>query len=248
MRRVAPSLRLATSVVISNVWLLEDTEGRRFLIDTGHPLERPILLLSLWRAGVRRPGDLAAILLTHRHSDHAGNAASLRRRFRCPVVCHEDDAPALSGKSAPPALGRRRRATFVHEVLCRIEDRFPALCPVDETFGPARWRHGFTVFPVPGHTEGSVMLHHEPSGALFSGDAILSGPPPLRFIEWLRLAVPEYSLDVERCHREIRRHLEVLPRTATLCSGHGGPLHDPGEKLRRLLEAMKTKDPGAPGS
>ncbi|MGK5088230.1 MBL fold metallo-hydrolase [Bdellovibrionota bacterium FG-2] len=72
MKKVAPHLRLATRAVISNVWLLEDSMDRKFLIDTGYVLERPILRLSLWNAGVRAPGDLTAILLTHRHADHAG--------------------------------------------------------------------------------------------------------------------------------------------------------------------------------
>lgn len=232
-------LSLATFVRISNVWLLSDGEGKRFLVDTGHFLERPVLLASLWRAGIRRPGDLAAVLLTHRHSDHAGNAAWLRERFRCPVVCHEADAPALGGKTVPPRLGRWRawlNPLSVHEaVLCRFEDRLPARCEVDETFGHGAWRHGFSVAHVPGHTEGSVMLHHGPSETLFSGDAILAGLPPLRCVEWLRLAVPGFSLDVATCHDHVRRYLEKLPPTSALCSGHGPPvLLDAHEKLARL--------------
>lgn len=240
MRRIAFHLQLASFVRISNVWLLTDGEGRRFLVDTGYPLERPTLLLSLWRAGVRRAGDLAAVLLTHRHSDHAGNAAWLRRRFACPVVCHVDDAPALSGKSVPPRLSRRR-APLHDEILCRIEDRLPARCEVDEVFGHGAWRHGFAIVHVPGHTEGSVMLYHEPSETLFSGDAILAGPPPLRCIEWLRLAVRSYSLDVATCHERVRRYLAALPPTQTLCSGHGPPVARAHEKLLRLLEETASR-------
>src|SRR5208283_3860096 len=104
MKRIAPHLRQATTR-IANIWLLEDSSGRKFLIDSGHPIERPALLANLWMAGIRSPGELTAILLTHRHSDHAGNAAWLRKRYGARVICHEYDAAALSGRvSAPPLV------------------------------------------------------------------------------------------------------------------------------------------------
>lgn len=235
MKRVARHLGLAGSVRISNVWLLEGG-GKRFLVDTGHPVERVPLLLDLWRAGVRRKGDLDGVILTHRHSDHAGNAAFLRARFSCPVICHEHDAPILRGdvKAAPLA----RKEAWLHErVLCWFEDRWPARCMVDEVFSQGSWKDGFEVTPVPGHTEGSTILYHGPTKTLFSGDTILAGPPPLRSIEWLRLAVPGFSLDAPACHVNVRRFLEKLPPTRTLCSGHGPAVRKAAyEKLLRLLE------------
>jgi glyoxylase-like metal-dependent hydrolase (beta-lactamase superfamily II) len=240
MRRVHPRLWLASFVRISNIWLLDDGE-RRFVIDTGHWSERGTLLLSLWRAGVRRPGDLAAVLLTHRHSDHAGNAAWLRERFRCPVICHDRDAAVLSGKSAPARMGGRG-ARHVHELLCRIEDRFPARCEVDETYGQGAWRWGFEVVHVPGHTDGSVMLWHGPTRSLFSGDAIIAGPP-LRWFEKFRLAVPDYSADAAACHAHVRSFLERLPPTDALCSGHGPAVVERAhEKLRSLLVVSEPRE------
>lgn len=235
MDRVARHLRLAKRLVISNVWLFEH-EGRRFLVDTGHPVERIALLLDLWKAGVRKKGDLTAILLTHRHSDHAGNAAFLRKRFACPVVCHEDDAPLLTGKAKPSRLGGRG-ARFFEEALCWFEDRWPARCEVDETYKTGAWRWDFEVTNVPGHTEGSVVLYHGATKTLFSGDTILAGPPPLRSIEYLRLAVPGFSIDAPTCHANVKRFLAKLPPTRTLCSGHGPAVKTAThEKLLRLLE------------
>ena len=42
-------LSLLSRMIISNVWLLTDEAGRRYLVDTGHPLERLALQASLWR-------------------------------------------------------------------------------------------------------------------------------------------------------------------------------------------------------
>ncbi len=238
-RRVNDTVAVAANVRISNAWLLRDREGRRFLIDTGHRVERWALERHLARAGVRGPGDLSAVLLTHRHSDHAGNARWARERFRCPVVCHAEDAPLLSGERAPARLAGRG-AFALHDALCRVEDRFPARSPVDEVFdgGDVRW--GFVAIPVPGHTEGSTLLFHVPSGTLFSGDAILAGVPAQRVHTSLRLAVPEYSLDVDRCHRHVLEYLETAPPVRTLAAGHG-PLVTRGVAARLATLARAAR-------
>jgi glyoxylase-like metal-dependent hydrolase (beta-lactamase superfamily II) len=212
MKKVTASVRLAASVRIANVWLLHDGI-RTFLVDTTHPVERLTLRWSLWRAGIRSRGDLSGVLLTHRHSDHAGNARWLRDTFDAPVFCHRDDAPFLAGQAQPPALAPSAR--MIHErILTRVEDRFPSRCPIDDVWDDGEWKHGLYAVAVPGHTEGSSMLYHEPC-----------------------LAVPGFSLDADRCHAEVRRYLRQLPATDTLCSGHGPAVREDVErKLRQLLE------------
>lgn len=245
MQRIRPELGLARRMIVSNIWLLEH-QGRRLLVDSGHPLERRALRRHLWRAGVRGPGDLHAVILTHRHSDHAGNAHWLKRTFACAVACHEADAPELSGARPPPRMARWRQWPLDH-LLCRIEDRWPARCPVDEAFPDGAWKYGLRVVHAPGHTAGSVLLHHEPTGTLFSGDAIVSGIPPLRLFERLALAKPGYSSDVGRCHAATRAFLSDLPPTRTLCAGHGPAVTEGVEqKLRRLLERTGRPDPVPP--
>jgi glyoxylase-like metal-dependent hydrolase (beta-lactamase superfamily II) len=204
---------------ISNSWIFDDGEGRRFLIDTGHRVERAVLGRSLRAAGIRR-GELTAVLLTHRHSDHAGNAAWVRDELRCPVVCHSADARTLSGESPAARLGGRG-APHVHEALCRFEDRFPARSPVDEVYDEGTWRWGFEVIPVSGHTAGSSLLFHAATGTLFTGDAVLSGAPVQRFHARLSLAIPAYSEDVSACHRAVRAFIAERRPISALCAGHG---------------------------
>lgn len=218
---------------IANTWLFTDAEGRRFLIDTGHRLERQTLAMSLRRAGVRR-GGLTAVLLTHRHCDHAGNAAWLRDELSCPVICHAADADTLSGRAPAPKLAGRG-AGGIHDALCRFEDAFPARSPVDEVYDEGPWRWGFEVIPVAGHTPGSALLLHEPSGTLFTGDALLAGAPVQRLQTRLSLAIAAYSVDVAACHRATLAFLAQRRPIRTLCAGHGPQV---SERLPELLERL----------
>jgi glyoxylase-like metal-dependent hydrolase (beta-lactamase superfamily II) len=233
MRRVAPHLVLL-SPRVSNCWLFTDTSGKRFLIDTGYTLEKSALRASLRAAGVQEANDLAGVLLTHRHSDHAGNAAWLRDTFKCPVFCHPDDAPFLRGERTPPRMSGTGKPVF-YELLCRIEDRYPSRCTIDGVYEEGRWLWGFRVVPAPGHTEGSVMLFHEETATLFSGDVILAGYGPIRAIEKVRLADRHFTPDLERCQVSVRAFLREMPPVDTLCSGHGPVVHKGvREKLRAL--------------
>ncbi len=188
------------------------------------------------KAGIRGPGDLTAVLLTHRHCDHAGNAAWVRKRFGARVYIHEFDAAALEGKVSSPPLcgGTAGNQAFYERWLCQYEDKFPAHCEVDGVFGNQGGDgtfhgFGFRVIPTPGHTEGSVMFHHEASATLFSGDAILSRrAATMRVRKFLApsdssltLASPGFSQDVASCELAVRRYLRHLPPTRCLCSGHG---------------------------
>ena len=40
MKKLAPHLSLANHAIASNAWVLDDQNGNRFLIDTGHAGER----------------------------------------------------------------------------------------------------------------------------------------------------------------------------------------------------------------
>jgi phosphoribosyl 1,2-cyclic phosphodiesterase len=72
--------------------LLVQAAGTALLVDCGLPqraIER-----HLRHAGLH-PSDLAAILLTHEHGDHALSAAPLSRRYGVPLVVNQPTADAL---------------------------------------------------------------------------------------------------------------------------------------------------------
>lgn len=149
---------------ISNCYLLLGT--RPVLVDTGTPGDLKRILAAL-RAATLEPADLALILLTHGHSDHAGCAAELRRRGARQIAIHAGDAPLVrQGRNgvlaAQDALGLVVRP-FVDEEF--------------ESFEPDLvFREGFSLEPhgvkgkvlaTPGHTPGSASV------VLASGEAII---------------------------------------------------------------------------
>lgn len=231
---LAEDLAIAPPFFVINVWLLTDANGRRFLIDTGDRAVRSLLVWSLARSGIRNPGDLDAILLTHWHRDHAGNASFLRDKFRCPVICHAAAAPYLEGATAAVPLADRE-LSFPYKAVCMLQDLFPAHSPVDELFTEGHWKWGFDVIPTPGHTDGTVMLLHRPTGTLFSGDSILGCYWFRRNGSGLRLAMPEFSPDVSGCRTAVRDFIADATGIKRLCPGHGPFVDDHvAEKLSQL--------------
>jgi len=112
---------------VSNCWLLPDAEPGPLLIDTGFASLWRNIRKSMERQGVS-PGDLAAVLLTHRHSDHAGNAARLQRRYSVEVLAHPEDGAVLGRRRPRPSLPLSPTITGG---MCLMENLRPA--PAVET-------------------------------------------------------------------------------------------------------------------
>lgn len=149
---------------ISNCYLL--LGERPVLVDTGAPGDLKRILAALKSVSLE-PKDLALILLTHGHSNHAGCAAELRRRSGAHVALHIGDAELVrhgrNGVLAPQDMIGRVLRPFVDETF--------------EAFEPDMiFRDGFSLEPhgvkgnvlaTPGHTPGSASV------ILASGEAII---------------------------------------------------------------------------
>jgi glyoxylase-like metal-dependent hydrolase (beta-lactamase superfamily II) len=139
------------------------------LVDSGLPGRSATVEQALHDAR-RKLGEVHTILLTHRHPDHVGNAADLRRRSGARVVAHAADAPVITGaeRVAPTGL-IRVLALFVKP---------PEPVPVDDLLdadGPLPVP-GFSAVHTPGHTAGHVSyLLDRAGGVLFVGDAAGGG-------------------------------------------------------------------------
>src|SRR6266480_1918961 len=141
----------------TNCWILA-AEGSEeaVVVDPGF---EPSSVRAMLDAAHKRP---AAVLLTHAHVDHAGEAG----RFAgtdVPVYIHPDDALAFSD---PAAWGRADA---------------PALAGVADlrTMGDGEVLKlaGFAieVLHTPGHTPGHCCFHVDENVLVFSGDLVFAG-------------------------------------------------------------------------
>jgi glyoxylase-like metal-dependent hydrolase (beta-lactamase superfamily II) len=207
---------------ISNCYLL--LGERPVLVDTGAPGDLKRILSALQAHGVA-PTELALILLTHGHSDHAGCAAELRRRSGAPIALHAADAPLVRAG--------RNGMLVVQDWLGRVLRPY-----VDEEFEPFEpdltFSTGLTlepyglrgrIIPTPGHTAGSCSL------VLANGEALI-GDVLRGSLVWPNRAREHYFCnDPDRNQRSI----VTLAREGLLRCHPGTFGSFPGTQLGRYL-------------
>jgi len=104
IRNVFPGVTLIDLPWVNAYLLHKDRDA--VLIDTGtHPDRRRVqaALSEVLPEGFR----LTTVLLTHGHSDHAGNAALLADRFDAQLVAHRLEEPFVTGKKSYAPGGMR---------------------------------------------------------------------------------------------------------------------------------------------
>lgn len=233
MRQIVPDVYLMEGLRgdSGNVYLLASGEGLT-LVDSGTAGAADQMVDQLREAGYVL-SDLQAIVLTHFHSDHTGNAAELARRSGAEVYAHRDDVPYIERTERPPY------GSLFQRVLNWLGDRMlkPVPCKVDQVLQGGdviEALGGLQVIHTPGHTPGSIALYQPERQILFCGD-VLFNKHPMTGEKGLRLSLPLFTLD-EAQVRESARKLAALP-VEVLCCGHGEPvLEGAGERIWALLE------------
>jgi glyoxylase-like metal-dependent hydrolase (beta-lactamase superfamily II) len=243
MKRVIGCIRHLSRLRVSNVFVLDGGRGDRWLVDTGHWSERAMLMWELRRSGLR-PGDLSGVLLTHRHSDHAGNAAFLQRRYGAEIYAHRDDALVLEGTAERPRISPERGAPVLARFFAHVENFLPAArVRVDHVLEGGETVAGLEVHPMPGHTDGSVFYRHDATSSLLSGDMLLAAFPPLTIVQGMALPYPAYASDLRQAYASLRAFHESGLGYENLLAGHGRPiLGGARERALGLLADAEDRD------
>ncbi|MFI2429462.1 MBL fold metallo-hydrolase [Streptomyces sp. NPDC018955] len=211
------------------------------LVDCGYPGDRDLLFASLERLG-HTPGSVSAVLVTHAHNDHIGNAEYLSRTYGTPVHAHEAEIPHARREFLHQVgVGRVLRNIWrpgvapwaVHSIRAgglkdsRVTEPVPFPHPAEPLDLPGR--------PVPlhtpGHTGGHCAYALPGAGILVSGDALVSGHPTTRR-RGPQLLPAMFDHDRERA----RASLDIIGRFEgdTLLPGHGPVHRGPIEEAARL--------------
>jgi glyoxylase-like metal-dependent hydrolase (beta-lactamase superfamily II) len=159
-----------------NAYLVDGDDGIT-LVDVGWASAPDRLLKALAQQG-RGTGDVKRIVITHAHPDHVRGLAGLRREVPAEVLIHAADAGWLRRGRVPPG-GRSGAAGTLLDALPLLH-----WTPVEpdghlDDGAVIAGSNGLRVIHTPGHTPGHVVLFHEPTKTLLTGDAVFHrGPAP----------------------------------------------------------------------
>jgi glyoxylase-like metal-dependent hydrolase (beta-lactamase superfamily II) len=204
------------------------------LVETGSQTSVPALRHALDRLGVG-PTDLASIVVTHIHLDHAGGVGDLARSFPAATVyVHELGARHLADPSRLVASAARVYGPLLDSLYGRLEptaaERIRVLRDGEElAIGPGR---SLVAVDSPGHAKHHLGLHDSQSGILFVGDAVGVRLPDVGV---LRPATPPPDFDLELAVRSLHRFAERSP--VALALAHYGVLPDSPPVLLEEAEA-----------
>lgn len=202
---------------IANAYLIY---GRRpVLFDSGTSDESSKLIKDLGRLGIK-PGDLALIVLSHGHADHAGGAGIVRDKWHAPIVVGKNDVEMLhNGRNRtlkPMSFTARLLRPFVDATFKPYSPDIEATAPIDlAPYGLAG-----RIIPAPGHTPGSQVLLLA-DGDAFMGDLLLGGY--LGGAMFSSSPGTHYYHD-DRTAAEAQICVVIRDGAKRLYLGHGGPV------------------------
>jgi glyoxylase-like metal-dependent hydrolase (beta-lactamase superfamily II) len=202
----------------SNAFLLMG--AKPILIDSGSPGNLPALEKKLQAIGIAL-ADIALLILTHAHFDHAGNVAAVRERSGCQVAVHGAEKSLLeSGKNAP--MVPVHPLSVVMNPFMNIP--FTASrsdIALKDTFDLNPFGADAQIIHTPGHTPGSVSVITAEGeaivGDLIGGGALLGvfNPTQPRYHYW--------ASNMDDVNASLKN---LFTRKLTkIHVGHGGPLN-----------------------
>jgi glyoxylase-like metal-dependent hydrolase (beta-lactamase superfamily II) len=208
---------------------------RPCLVETGTATSAPVVRDALAALGIG-PGDLATVVVTHIHLDHAGGAGDIAAMFpAAQIVVHQRGARHLADPSRLMAGARvvyGRALDRLFGVLASVPaERIVALDDVGtvDLGGGRRLDSHYS----PGHAKHHVGLIDSDTGDLYVGDAAGVYLPDTGDV---RPATPPPDFDLETALASVRKFAALQP--ARLLFSHYGPVTSVGETLDRSAEEI----------
>jgi len=198
------------------------------LVDTGSQSSVPSVLADLDALGVA-PTDLAGVVVTHVHLDHAGGVGDVARAFPgATVYVHEHGARHLADPSRLLASAGRVFGPRLEQLYGGLAPTPPERITVlhDGDTVPVGGGRFLTAVDSPGHARHHLGLIDSDSGILFAGDAVGVRLPDVGVL-WPATPPPEFDLD--EALGSLARFAAWAP--SGLALAHYGPVDDPAAVL-----------------
>ncbi|MBO2450200.1 MBL fold metallo-hydrolase [Actinomadura barringtoniae] len=210
---------------------------RPCLVEPGTSGSAPVVQAALTELGVG-PQDLASVVVTHIHLDHAGGVGDIAQMYpQAEVVVHEKGARHLAG---PERLMRSARMVYGD----KLDELFGELKPTDaarirsvEDTGSIDLGGGRRLesYYSPGHAKHHVGLMDSQTGDLYVGDA--AGIYVQETAD-VRPATPPPDFDLETALRSLDKFRSLEPER--LLFAHYGPVTEVADTLERSAEELRV--------
>jgi glyoxylase-like metal-dependent hydrolase (beta-lactamase superfamily II) len=201
---------------------------RPTLVECGPALSVQHVIDALRELGMD-PGDLAYLVLSHIHLDHAGGAGDVARAFpSATIVVSEIGARHLVDPERLNSSSRRVYGDLMDSVYgdCTpiAPERVRGVADSEQLDlgGGRRLR----LLHTPGHAKHHIAAYDDDSGALFVGDSVGVKLPGMTMI---RPATPPPDFDLVLAHRTLDRYKALGPKIVYLA--HYGAVDPPQEAL-----------------
>jgi len=223
--------RWGTGIWGANVFLLVGNDLT--LVDTGFKGRSTHILKEVRRLGYS-PSDIANIIITHHHADHAGSLAALKNVTQAKVIAHPTDAPYIDGRLPQPGPARPQWLSKILTPLHRLWAATPVAVDILVNDGDELpILGGIKVIHTPGHTPGSICLFLQKERVVIVGDVLAHRR---------RLSLPSKAFTVD-----IAQEINSVKRVASLdfdiiCFGHGSPMvHNACPAVINFAEIVEKK-------
>ncbi|MDP8928566.1 MAG: MBL fold metallo-hydrolase [Actinomycetota bacterium] len=208
---------------------------RPALIECGPSLSSENVIAGLRAVGLDQE-DLAYLIVTHIHLDHAGGAGDVATAFASArVVVSEIGAPHLRDPQRLNASSRRVYGELMDTVYgdCTPVERERLVAAGDGDHVDLGDGRRLELLSTPGHAKHHIGIWDEATGTIFSGDSVGVKLPGMRT---LRPATPPPDFHLEAATRSLGRYLEREPTRIYLA--HYGEIGPPREALESAVERL----------
>ncbi|MDP8971323.1 MAG: MBL fold metallo-hydrolase [Actinomycetota bacterium] len=209
---------------------------RPTLIECGPALSIGTVIDALRGLGME-PGDLAQLLVSHVHLDHAGGAGDMAEAFPgATVIVSEVGAHHLIDPERLNSSSRRVYGELMDTVYgdCTPTPRQRVRAVADGDVVDLGGGRRLDIVFSPGHAKHHISALDSDSGTLFVGDSVGVRMPGMTAI---RPATPPPDFDLVLAGRTLRRYQELAPAAVML--SHYGGVGPPAAALQQAFERLQ---------